>query len=244
MNDVKFTIIIPCYNSEKWITQCVLSALKQTYKNLEVIFVDNESTDGSVDLVKKIQSEYSELMMSSAKNIYRHSYQEPVEEALRLASGDYFTILGSDDYLDENYIQNIYNILSKTNKISIMQSPLYCVRESENKVVNVIKHQYKSLSEFKEKLLQGCPVTTPSIVVKKKLYDDGKVKWRSDMYLGVSDYELYFSLADQNIFIYPFPKWLGYYYRWNDQQSTWGMHREETKYDVLIREEWQKRWKN
>tara|TARA_R100001015_G_C4611076_1_gene166479 strand:+ start:82 stop:807 length:726 start_codon:yes stop_codon:yes gene_type:complete len=241
---MKFTIIIPCYNSEKWIKQCVTSALNQTYDNLEVIFVDNESTDRSVEIVEEIKVDYPQLIMSSAKNIYKHSYQEPVEEGLRIATGDYFTILGSDDYLEEKYVENIVDILSKTDKISIMQSPLHCVRETDNHVVNVIKHKYKSLSEFKEKLFQGCPVTTPSIVIRKKLYDEGMVKWRSDMYLGASDYELYFSLADQNIFIYPFPKWLGYYYRWNDQQCTWGMHREETKYDVLIREEWQKKWKN
>lgn len=241
---MKFTIIIPCYNSEKWIRECVLSSLNQTYKNLEVIFVDNESTDRSVEIVKQIREEYPELIMSSAKNIYRHSYQEPVEEGLRIATGDYFTILGSDDFIDKNYVKNIVDILSKTDKISAMQSPLRCINESNQQVVSVIKHQYKSLLEFKERLFQECPVATPSIVLKKSLYDEGKITWKSDLYLGASDYDLYFSLADQNIFIYPFPGWLGYYYRWNNQQSTWGMHREETKYDVLIREEWQKRWKN
>ena len=85
---IKFTIIIPCYNSEKWIEQCVLSALEQTYKNLEVIFVDNESVDSSVKIVEKIKVKFPRLIMSKAKNIYRHSYQEPVEEGLRIASGD------------------------------------------------------------------------------------------------------------------------------------------------------------
>jgi len=239
---MKFTIIIPCYNSEKWIEQCVLSALEQTYKNLEVIFVDNESVDSSVKIVEKIKVKFPQLIMSKAKNVYRHSYQEPVEEGLRIASGDYFTILGSDDYIDKDYVQNVVDILSKTDKISVMQSPLHCVRESDTQVVNIVRHQYKNLKEFKEKLFRECPVTTPSIVLKKTLYDDGKINWRSEMFLGASDYDLYFSLADQRIFIYPFPKWLGYYYRWNSEQCTWGMHREETKYDTLIRKEWAEKW--
>ena len=50
---MKVSIIIPCYNSEKWIEECVLSALQQTYADTEVIFVDNESTDRSVDIVSK-----------------------------------------------------------------------------------------------------------------------------------------------------------------------------------------------
>ena len=41
----------------------------------------------------------------------------------------------------------------------------------------------------------------------------------SEKYLGASDYDLYFRLADNNIFIYPAPKWLGYYYRWHDKQD-------------------------
>ena len=59
---MKFTIIIPCYNSEKWIRECVISALSQTHKDLEVIFVDNESTDKSVEIVREIKKEYPELI--------------------------------------------------------------------------------------------------------------------------------------------------------------------------------------
>ncbi len=51
----KFSIIIPCFNAEKWIEQCLLSALKQSYENTEVIFVDNESTDNSFEIAKEIQ---------------------------------------------------------------------------------------------------------------------------------------------------------------------------------------------
>lgn len=242
MSDIKFTIIIPCYNSERWIEECVLSALNQTYDNLEVIFVDNESTDKSVQIVQKIKDNHSQLIMSSAKNIYKHSYQEPVEEALRIATGDYFTVLGSDDFLDEKYVENIVDILTKASKISVMQSPLRCVQDNNRQVVNIVKHQYRSLSEFKDRLFNECPVATPSLVIKKELYDQGKVVWRSEKFLGASDYDLYFSLADQGIFIYPLPKWLGYFYRWNEDQCTWGMHREETNYDILIREEWQEKW--
>ena len=51
------SIIIPCYNAEKWIEESIMSALNQTYQNTEVIFVDNESTDGSHEIAKKIQNE-------------------------------------------------------------------------------------------------------------------------------------------------------------------------------------------
>ena len=51
----KVSIIVPCYNSEKWIEQALTSALTQSWQNLEVIFVDNESVDSSVEIAERIK---------------------------------------------------------------------------------------------------------------------------------------------------------------------------------------------
>jgi hypothetical protein len=91
-------------------------------------------------------------------------------------------------------------------------------------------------------LFERCPVNTPTVVYNKKLYNDGLINWQSEKWLGAIDYNLYFSLADKNYFIYPCPNWLGYYYRWHQEQSTWGMHKEERKFDIEIREFWRKKW--
>ena len=110
---MRFTIIIPCYNSEKWIRQSLLSALVQTHEDTEVIFVDNESTDNSLKIAKQVQSDYPKLKTFTAPNLYKFSWSEPVGEALEHASGKYFTILGSDDYLAEDYVEKIVKIVSK-----------------------------------------------------------------------------------------------------------------------------------
>ena len=85
----KVSIIIPCYNSEKWIEECALSALNQTYENVEVIIVDNESTDNSVEITKQIKLAYPSLILSSAKNIYPNCWDEARSEGFRLMTGDY-----------------------------------------------------------------------------------------------------------------------------------------------------------
>lgn len=241
--NIKITIIIPCFNSEKWIEESLLSALNQTYENTEVIFVDNESTDSSLQIAKNIQKKFPSLKISTAKNIYRHSYQEPVEEGLRISSGDYFTILGSDDFLDREYVSNIVNILNKSDKILALQTPIRAIRGKEKIFDQELSHKYANLEEFKNLLFQKCPVNTPSIVLSKKLYTEGIVRWKSDEYLGASDYELYFNLADKEIFIYPYPKWIGYYYRWHEEQSTWRMHKEKTNFDQRIKDFWREKWK-
>ena len=80
------SIIIPCYNSEKWIEECVLSALQQTYADTEVIFVDNESTDRSVDIVSKIKENHEQKRIEfidddEMEDFYNHYGYEPDEQS-------------------------------------------------------------------------------------------------------------------------------------------------------------------
>jgi glycosyltransferase involved in cell wall biosynthesis len=241
---IKFSIIIPCYNAEKWIEECILSALSQTHKETEVIFIDNESTDNSHEVAKKVQREDSRLTVLSAPNLYKYSYEEPVEEGLTIASGEYFTILGADDFIEPTYIEKINQIISTSNgKIQILQTPIRGMKSDTGEIVGEIKHQYGSLKEFKQQLLHKSPVCTPSMVFKKSLHNDKTVQWNSEKYLGAVDYDLYCRLADQGHFIYPYPQWVGYYYRWHKDQATWGMHSEPTNYDQMIKDEWREKWK-
>ena len=79
----KVTIIIPCYNSEKFVAECVLSALTQTYENIEVIAVDNESTDNTMLLLEAMAEHHDKLTVSTAKNIYPNCWDEAREEGIR-----------------------------------------------------------------------------------------------------------------------------------------------------------------
>lgn len=237
---MKFTIIIPCYNNEEFIEQSILSALNQSYENTEVIFVDNESSDSSMKIAKKIKEKNPNLKISKAKNIYKHSYQEPVEEGIKISSGDFFTILGADDYLHVDYVKKIVEVLSKSKKIKALQSPIRGIKG--NALAGDLTHKYKNLEEFKSLLFQKCPVNTPSIVFHKDLFLNNEIAWNSSDFLGASDYDLYFQMADRDIFIWPFPNWLGYYYRWHENQSTWKMHKEGS-YDKEIKNKWRSKWK-
>ena len=240
----KISIIIPCYNAERWISQCINSALNQSYDNCEVIVVDNESTDKSFSIIQSIKENNQGLIVSTAPNLYKHSWTEPVEEALSLSSGEYFTILGADDYIREDYVEKIAEVLEKAGgKIEVFQTPILGV-DSDNVIVNggQVSHSYKNITDFKDKLFRGCPVNTPTVVYKKQLHLDGLLVWDSEKYLGAADYNLYFNLVDNNKFIYPFPEWIGYCYRWHPGHSTWGMHRENIKFDEKIKDYWREKW--
>lgn len=92
------SVVIPMYNVEEYIAECLHSVLKQTYRDLEIIVVDDGCTDGSVAIVKQFQNEYPNRIqlvhqenggLSAARNT-----------GIQLAKGDYLTFLDSDDYID------------------------------------------------------------------------------------------------------------------------------------------------
>ena len=212
---LKFTIIIPCYNAENFIEQCVNSALEQDYDNVELIVIDNDSGDDSLEIVEGIHEKNPNFILDTAPNLYPFSWSEPVDKALEMTTGDYFTILGADDYLAPDYVSN---------------------------VVKFIESSDQEIEDLKEKLLERCVVTTPSVVYKKELYNKDLLKWDSENYLGAADYALYFNLVHNNKYIHPNPEWLGYFYRWHGAQATWGMQRQPVNFDFMLQNEWRQKW--
>ena len=105
---MKLTIIIPNYNREKFLSKCLNSCLNQSYENYQLIFIDNESSDKSLEIAKKIQSESSKkFIIDTAPNIYPHCWEECIEKAMEYIDGDFFTIVGSDDWLDFDYLKSL-----------------------------------------------------------------------------------------------------------------------------------------
>ena len=242
----KVSIIVPTYNSEKWVEECVLSCLQQTYENIEVIAVDNESSDSTVDILKSIHERYPELILSSAENIYPNCWDEARAEGFRLMTGDYVMTIGSDDYIDEKYVENCMSIiLSAPDRIKVLQTPIQGVKqEGDTRIkTGLIQHAYSSKQQFKELCLRKCPVNTPSVIYSTELFHSGLLQTKPETYGGAADYDLYCRLADNGVFIYSVPKWLGFYYRWHPEQATWKVHKEAKNYDKMIQDYWREKWK-
>lgn len=247
---MKISIIIPCYNGGPFLEQSIKSCLGQDYDNTEVIFVDNESTDDSLSVATKIQEEHPELIISSAPNIYKYTASEPVGVALKMMSGDYFTIVGADDFLSEEYVSNVVNkITSSDVDVSCMQSAICRLAPNDKEQRydgQMVGYEYGSIDELKSLLLKYCCVNTPSVFYKRTLYEEGMINWDPKKYLGAEDYDLYFQFADKGIFIHTYNEWLGYFYRLHEGQATWGMVNEArigNNFDSKIKSYWGDKWK-
>lgn len=107
---MRVSIIIPMYNAEDYIDFCIKSLLEQTYKDLEIIMVD----DGSIDRTYEICNEYKEKNRN-IKIIKKENggAADARNIGIANATGDYYTFVDSDDFIDKNYIERIVKIIEK-----------------------------------------------------------------------------------------------------------------------------------
>lgn len=101
----KISVIIPVYNDEKYLAQCLDSVLKQTYSNLEIILVD----DGSTDSIPEVYEKYANIRILHKKNGGVGSNRNA---GLEMATGEYILFV-DDDLLSETHIEELYNLLKK-----------------------------------------------------------------------------------------------------------------------------------
>lgn len=105
MNGIQVSVIVPIYNAEAYIEECVRSILNQTFSDFELILVDDGSKDGSLELCKKIASQDSRVKVIHQENAGSAAAKNT---GISLARGNYISFCDSDDTIDCDYIQNLY----------------------------------------------------------------------------------------------------------------------------------------
>ncbi len=106
----KLSVIIPVYNAEKDIYQCIESIIKQRYKNFEVIIVNDGSTDNSLSVINEATKDDERFKIINIENS-GVSYARNI--GVENAHGEYITFVDADDYIDEETFEMIFSILDK-----------------------------------------------------------------------------------------------------------------------------------
>lgn len=100
----KISVIVPVYNKVDYLEQCIDSILLQTYKNIELLLIDDESADGSGEICDRYASEDERVRVFHQKN---GGPTAAVMKGMQEASGDYYTFVDSDDYVSEEMLQKM-----------------------------------------------------------------------------------------------------------------------------------------
>lgn len=106
----KISILVPIYNAEEYIEKCLESIINQTYKNIEIVLVEDGSTDNSMQIIKKYEKQDNRIKIISIKN---NGVADARNKAIENATGEYLTFVDSDDYIEKDYVETLYTNLKK-----------------------------------------------------------------------------------------------------------------------------------
>ena len=109
---IKTSVIIPVYNTEKYLCECLESVLNQSQKELEIIAVDDGSTDCSLDILHRYKKLYSNIQVYSQENKRQGVARN---NGLQQAKGEYIYFLDSDDTIDPETLEDCYKYAKEKN---------------------------------------------------------------------------------------------------------------------------------
>lgn len=200
------SIVIPVYNTERFLVECLDSIIKQTYNNLQVIIVD----DGSVDTSGEIAARYAEkdrrltvvqienAGVSAARNI-----------ALDLVYGAYVSFIDSDDAVHPNYLRDLYE-RAKQNSSEVV----CCGYEYRDQSIRYKHNDFTTLQNTRESFIEhllkntggtiGAKLFKFSIIKDNNLRFDSTMKMREDLMFSL-EYSFYahkFSVINNNFYYY------------------------------------------
>lgn len=124
------SVVIPAYNHAKYIENTVLSVIEQTYDNIEIIIVDDGSTDNTKSICKELEQKYSNIKYFYHDNMGAHN---TLNKAIDLSNANYIAVLNSDDIFYKNKIAKCVEIISKDNEIEFIVGNIHFIDEN-NKV--------------------------------------------------------------------------------------------------------------
>ena len=112
MKKPKISVIVPVYNAEKFLNQCIDSIVNQELKEIEIICVNDGSTDDSLNILKEYQKKYNNIKVIEQKN---SGVIAARVNGLKTATGEYVAWVDSDDFIEKNMYQRMYNLAHLNN---------------------------------------------------------------------------------------------------------------------------------
>lgn len=109
MNEYLVTIIVPVYNCDKYLKKCITSLINQSYRKLELIFVNDGSTDNSLNILMKYKDKIKIINQQNKGSSYARN------TGIKNATGDYIMFVDGDDFIDNNMVESMLYAITKKN---------------------------------------------------------------------------------------------------------------------------------
>lgn len=176
MRNIKISVIIPVYNVQNYISECIESLINQTFKDIEIILINDGSTDRTGEICRKYSENDNRILLIDKKN-------EGVSIArnigLSMAKGEYIAFVDSDDFIDDNMLEIMYDKAIET-KADIIRCNARILRgSSKNNILKETEVYSKLLDkvDFIEEIVKkDIVIGNNAMVVWGNLYKKDVIK--------------------------------------------------------------------
>ncbi len=198
MAPIKVSVIIPVYNTEKYLKKCISSIIDQSYKNLEIIIIDDGSTDSSSLICEEFLRNDSRIVYKKIKN---SGVSNARNVGIMTSTGDYLSFIDSDDYIGKDYVKNLVQVANNY-ECEIVVCGLTELKgdfESKISIYKDMKEDFKEITfplNIEDYLLTFEFNSSCSQLISKKLISDNNIKFNTEIKYGedmLFSFECYFN---------------------------------------------------
>ena len=171
----KISIIVPIYNTEKYLKKCLNSIINQTFKDIEIICINSCSKDNSLNILKSFAQSDNRIKIINLTQSHNVGYAR--NKGLKIVSGGYVSFVDSDDFIDLNYYEELYKKVAETNA-DIVKCKM-CIINTDG------KKEYSNLNDLiknKSKMQFLNEFTTA--IYKTSLISENKIKFPEDLIIS------------------------------------------------------------
>jgi len=169
LHDDLVSVVIPIYNSEKFLAESIESVLNQSYENIEIIAIDDGSTDSSSEILQRYSDK---IIILSQKN---QGLASALIAGISKMNGKWFKLLSPDDVLYPNAIKILVNEAKKLPENTLVYSNWEIIDENNEKLRDFSESNYNNLSnfDFNVRLLDGQQINVNTTLIPKLLFKKG-----------------------------------------------------------------------
>lgn len=174
----KISILVPIYNVEEYLGACLDSLVGQTLKEIEIICIDDGSTDGSSKIVERYQKKDKRVIMLKKQN---SGYGDSMNQGLMIAKGKFIGIVEPDDFVELNMFEKMYEIAERR-QADVVKSNFYLYvtgsgKDVEKRELFLKKELDKTIDPRKNRHIFYQQPSIWSAIYKKSLLDDAGVRF-------------------------------------------------------------------
>ena len=161
------TVYIVNHNYGKYLQQSIDSVLDQSYKNIQLIIIDNGSKDNSKNILKKLNPSLASIIFQKNKGLIAAN-----NLAIRMSKGSFVMRLDADDWLRKDAIQIMVNEFKKENKLGLVFPNYYETDQFGNIIKQIKRHDFKKVTLMDQPAHGACTMFKKDLIEKVGFYDE------------------------------------------------------------------------